>query len=262
LKRPCTRPRNPSTALGPLAASQLLHQKGVESTTLVDIAAAADVPAGNVYYYFKTKDEIITAVTRPGRLLEPDTVLAAAIGVGGTVIVGVAGFSATVLATGKTIRAARDSRVSDKRAEVYIDAIAAVHYRQIKRLHDAQIHLIDDETDRRVRAYLEAYAEPDWYALESRLLAFGSRPVITAVQASSTAALLAAGFPAMEVLGEGAADLALDIAGRKALHDANNADNALIELIRAELQGKGHPLAQWAAAGSHWLTERFQDDDT
>jgi TetR/AcrR family transcriptional repressor of nem operon len=47
-----------------VAASQLLHQKGVESTTLVDIAAAADVPAGNVYYYFKTKDEIITAVVQ------------------------------------------------------------------------------------------------------------------------------------------------------------------------------------------------------
>jgi TetR/AcrR family transcriptional regulator, transcriptional repressor for nem operon len=44
------------------AASQLLHQQGIEKTTLVEIAQAADVPAGNVYYYFKTKDEIITAV--------------------------------------------------------------------------------------------------------------------------------------------------------------------------------------------------------
>ena len=44
------------------AATQLLHQQGVERTTLADIAKAADVPAGNVYYYFKTKDEIIAAV--------------------------------------------------------------------------------------------------------------------------------------------------------------------------------------------------------
>jgi len=44
------------------AAVQLLHQHGIERTTLADIAQAADVPAGNVYYYFKTKDEIITAV--------------------------------------------------------------------------------------------------------------------------------------------------------------------------------------------------------
>jgi TetR/AcrR family transcriptional repressor of nem operon len=44
------------------AAIQLLHQHGIERTTLADIAQAADVPAGNVYYYFKTKDEIIAAV--------------------------------------------------------------------------------------------------------------------------------------------------------------------------------------------------------
>jgi TetR/AcrR family transcriptional regulator, transcriptional repressor for nem operon len=44
------------------AATQLVHQQGIERTTLADIAMAADVPAGNVYYYFKTKDEVITAV--------------------------------------------------------------------------------------------------------------------------------------------------------------------------------------------------------
>ena len=44
------------------AATQLLHQQGAERTTLADIATAADVPVGNVYYYFKTKDEIIAAV--------------------------------------------------------------------------------------------------------------------------------------------------------------------------------------------------------
>ena len=44
------------------AATQLLHQQGIERTTLADIASAADVPAGYVYYYFKTKDEVIAAV--------------------------------------------------------------------------------------------------------------------------------------------------------------------------------------------------------
>jgi AcrR family transcriptional regulator len=44
------------------AATQLLHQHGIERTTLVEIAEAAGVPPGNVYYYFKTKDEIIAAV--------------------------------------------------------------------------------------------------------------------------------------------------------------------------------------------------------
>lgn len=44
------------------AATQLLHQQGAERTTLADIANLADVPVGNVYYYFKTKDEVIAAV--------------------------------------------------------------------------------------------------------------------------------------------------------------------------------------------------------
>jgi AcrR family transcriptional regulator len=43
------------------AAIQLLHRQGVERTTLADIAKAAGVPNGGVYYYFKTKDEIVTA---------------------------------------------------------------------------------------------------------------------------------------------------------------------------------------------------------
>jgi AcrR family transcriptional regulator len=46
------------------AAAELLYRQGVESTTLADIALSADVPLGNVYYYFKTKDEIIDAVVQ------------------------------------------------------------------------------------------------------------------------------------------------------------------------------------------------------
>ncbi|MFJ2266734.1 TetR/AcrR family transcriptional regulator [Streptomyces sp. NPDC087849] len=43
------------------AAARVLHEQGVERTTIADIARAADVPAGNVYYYFKTKDELVEA---------------------------------------------------------------------------------------------------------------------------------------------------------------------------------------------------------
>ncbi|MFJ4893085.1 TetR/AcrR family transcriptional regulator [Streptomyces sp. NPDC088788] len=43
------------------AAARVLHEQGVERTTIADIARAAGVPAGNVYYYFKTKDELVEA---------------------------------------------------------------------------------------------------------------------------------------------------------------------------------------------------------
>jgi TetR/AcrR family transcriptional regulator, transcriptional repressor for nem operon len=44
------------------AARKLVHRQGVARATLAEIAHSADVPVGNVYYYFKTKDEIISAV--------------------------------------------------------------------------------------------------------------------------------------------------------------------------------------------------------
>jgi TetR/AcrR family transcriptional regulator, transcriptional repressor for nem operon len=43
------------------AAARVLHEQGVEKTTLADIAKAADVPVGNIYYYFKTKDQLVEA---------------------------------------------------------------------------------------------------------------------------------------------------------------------------------------------------------
>ncbi len=50
------------------AAVTLAYRQGFEKTTLADIAKEADVPLGNVYYYFKTRDEIGDAIldTREG----------------------------------------------------------------------------------------------------------------------------------------------------------------------------------------------------
>jgi AcrR family transcriptional regulator len=44
------------------SAGDLLHRQGVLATTLAQVADAAAVPAGNVYYYFKSKDDLIRAV--------------------------------------------------------------------------------------------------------------------------------------------------------------------------------------------------------
>ncbi|MBV9339978.1 MAG: TetR/AcrR family transcriptional regulator [Acidobacteria bacterium] len=44
------------------AAEQLTYRHGFAKAALVDIAKAAKVPPGNVYYYFKTKNEIGNAV--------------------------------------------------------------------------------------------------------------------------------------------------------------------------------------------------------
>jgi AcrR family transcriptional regulator len=39
-------------------AARLVHEHGFGNTSLADIARESDVPLGNIYYYFKTKDAI------------------------------------------------------------------------------------------------------------------------------------------------------------------------------------------------------------
>jgi AcrR family transcriptional regulator len=43
-------------------ATKLAHRWGFRETSLADIAEAANVPVGNVYYYFKTKGELGEAI--------------------------------------------------------------------------------------------------------------------------------------------------------------------------------------------------------
>ncbi len=43
-------------------ASELFHQRGYMRVSLAEIAAASDMNQGNLYYYFKTKGELATAV--------------------------------------------------------------------------------------------------------------------------------------------------------------------------------------------------------
>ena len=42
-------------------ARQVFYRQGVERTSLADVAEQAGVPVGNIYYYFKTKDDLVNA---------------------------------------------------------------------------------------------------------------------------------------------------------------------------------------------------------
>lgn len=44
------------------AADKLVRQQGFNSTTLADIAKEANIPLGNVYYYFKSKEDLGKAI--------------------------------------------------------------------------------------------------------------------------------------------------------------------------------------------------------
>ena len=47
-----------------LAAAELFWQRGFGATSIADVADAAEVPVGNVYYYFKTKADMAEAVAK------------------------------------------------------------------------------------------------------------------------------------------------------------------------------------------------------
>jgi TetR/AcrR family transcriptional regulator, transcriptional repressor for nem operon len=49
------------------AAMTLFHEHGMAATTIATIAEAANVPLGNVYYHFRSKDDLITAVVQARR---------------------------------------------------------------------------------------------------------------------------------------------------------------------------------------------------
>jgi TetR/AcrR family transcriptional repressor of nem operon len=49
------------------SAAILFHTNGVHVTSLADIAKHADIPIGNVYYYFKTKEELALAAIEKRR---------------------------------------------------------------------------------------------------------------------------------------------------------------------------------------------------
>ncbi len=44
------------------SAARLFWQRGFHGSSLADIAKAADIPVGNLYYYFKTKSDVAYAV--------------------------------------------------------------------------------------------------------------------------------------------------------------------------------------------------------
>jgi hypothetical protein len=192
------------------------------------------------------------------------TIAAALIGVGGVVIVAVAGYWTTIRTMQMNLAEAKAGRLWESRATAYVDALAAVHYRQVKREYDTRSYRLDGDGEARAKAYLDAYKAPAWYELEARLQAFASQPVVTATQAGAKAHMAAAaayqawhtaagqtgagnearrqGIPVPSLPGEASGNVALHQAQVEARKAADNADDALVELIREELQGRGRPL--------------------
>ncbi len=57
-------------------ANRLFYERGYNETSFRDIAFASGIPSGNVYYYFRTKDDILRAVVE-SRFAETENLLRA-----------------------------------------------------------------------------------------------------------------------------------------------------------------------------------------
>jgi hypothetical protein len=180
------------------------------------------------------------------------SVVAAAIGVSGTVIVGVAGFGASIWNTRKIIADARESRIWDQRSKVYVDVLAAMDYRKQKRQFDMRLRT-DEQTRQREQDALGRYKEPDWQELEACLQAFASEFVFKAVRASVEADEdLTEGFKLLRTADMQSPDpqkrRSAEVARKafwKVREASDMADRIAIESIRAELQGASQPPAPW-----------------
>jgi hypothetical protein len=123
-----------------------------------------------------------------------------------------------------------------------------VSYRQARRKQATQTSP-PDEASQRALSGLAARQEFDWHGLEARLQAFASKRVMTAVQASSTASERAViAFRAWDTQ-DRQRGMFLNSPVRRAAEEtqqaAEAADDAVIEAIRSEMQGRGEPLDDW-----------------
>lgn len=112
--------------------------------------------------------------------------VAAAIGVGGTVIVGVAGFGAGIWNTRKTIAHDDDNRLWAKRAAAYEAALTQMLIRSTARVRWLNSSS-ETWTAENVEEYLATQYQPEWSAVEAKLLAYSSDQVEQALSATRLA---------------------------------------------------------------------------
>jgi hypothetical protein len=182
------------------------------------------------------------------------TVTAAAIGVGGTVIVGVAGFSAAIWSTRKTIAHDRESRVWDKRAAAYEAALAEIVNRSAVRQRWLRSPS-ETWTAENLAEYFASQDKPEWFAAWGRLLAYSSQQVLKALAAARSADFDVS--QAFDRVGERLATGKLEIAAGtltpdalhkqllpmldrvgEAVNESLNRDEELVAQMQIELQGR------------------------
>jgi hypothetical protein len=150
-------------------------------------------------------------------------VTGAAIGLSGAIIGAIGGYLGSVRTSNKTIEHDREQRVWERRADAYLESLAAVEYLQITR------GVVDDWDPPMLEDFLRTHDTPDWEMLDARMLAFASEPVWERMQAVSRTYKV---LPALHLQ----ASTPEPTHPKAAKAAARLASEGLIDLIRTELQ--------------------------
>jgi hypothetical protein len=168
------------------------------------------------------------------------------VSLGGTVIVAISGFRNTKQTNERTIDsgteqlkrtldAARDDKLWDKRTQTYEEVTAYLLFIQAKRRLEARRRDVrfDDAIEEANNRLLGEYKPASWWELQGRLAIYGSDEVIAAFEGSHNAdnEVAAALFRATNLRQQGQD---LDEARKR----ADAIDQALAKLARAELNRK------------------------
>lgn len=108
-------------------------------------------------------------------------------GVGGAVLVAIAGYRNTRKATIAAIEAAHNEKVWDQRSALYVELVAAVLDRQERRGFDLGIDQMTVGGYQQKQAELATIGEPDWRQLKARVVSYASPGVVDALRESSEA---------------------------------------------------------------------------
>lgn len=177
--------------------------------------------------------------------------IGAAVGISAAVLVAIVGFHSTKAATAKTVSAAREQRLWERKADAYQDALAAALYRSRQRRQINSLMSLARYTELAQTA-LTNQTEQEWNDLMGRLGTFGDPKVTEAYnKALATARLahqrftewrqeVADGGARLDVTPGLAAEVSQTIASAQrafqaAMDEADTADTDLEHAIRADL---------------------------
>lgn len=162
--------------------------------------------------------------------------------------ISVVSFAFNAWTTSRTLHSARAASLRDRQAAVYQQVLAFTSHQTETRRKITRKIRYDDKTEARLQGMLDAYKPPDWFELQSQVLAFCPDSVVEAFITAKAAddAVWAARLAHAEAVELNQADptaadpnrvVALQAKFRARIKEGEMADSKLIGIVRDKMLG-------------------------